>query len=137
MQVKIENGKLLQAMSLLFNLPLKGKQSRHRTKLIKLLEARSKEVEEQRIELAKEHSNKDEDGNPKSSDGKYDIKNMEAFKKDLQELYEEELVIEGGDNHGMLKTVKQILFNCEQEFKGIDATIYDYLCDQFEGVEDK
>jgi len=132
MILKIENRRLGQAIDLLFNLSLKGKQSRHRTKLIKLLSERLKEVEDQRIELAKEHSNKDEKGEPKVIDDKFDIKDLEAFKKDLEELYDEEIVIEGGDYHGMLKTVKEILLNCDVELSGPQADIYDYLCEQFE-----
>jgi len=137
MIVKIENAKLGQAADLLFNLSLKGKQSRHRTKFIKVLTERLTEVEEQRKELAKEHSHVDEHGEPKTkNDGKeYDIKDIDAFRKDLKELFEEELVLEGGDAQGMLKTVKEVLLNCDVEFSGQDAVIYDYLCEQFEGEE--
>ncbi|WP_054751354.1 hypothetical protein [Piscibacillus salipiscarius] len=58
MQVKIKHAKLGQVIDLLFNLSLKGKQSRHRTKFIQKLSERYKEVEEQRIELAKEFAKK-------------------------------------------------------------------------------
>ncbi|WP_453992096.1 DUF1617 family protein [Bacillus nitroreducens] len=138
MQVKIENRKLGQAIDLLFNLSLKGKQSRHRTKFIKTLSDRLNEVAEQEKELLKEHCHLDEDGEPKTiNDGKnWDVKDVDAFVKDCNELYEEELVIDGGDNHGMLKTVKEVLLNCDVEFSGQDASIYDYLCDQFEGGEE-
>ncbi|MFD2657680.1 hypothetical protein ACFSUP_16360, partial [Gracilibacillus thailandensis] len=47
----------------------------------------------------------------------------------------EQLVIDGGDNKEMLKTVKNVLLNCNKEFSGKEAVIYDYLCDQFEGGE--
>ncbi|MDQ0254935.1 putative RNase H-like nuclease (RuvC/YqgF family) [Evansella vedderi] len=138
MQVKIENAKLGQAADLLFNLSLKGKQSRHRTKFIKVLNERLKEVEEQRVQLAKEHSRIDDKGEPQVVDGKFDIMVMEDFQKDLKELYKEELVIEGGDAQGMLKTVKDILLKSleDKEWEGQEAVIYDYLCDQFEGGEE-
>lgn len=134
MQVKIKNAQLGQAIDLLFNLSLKGKQSRHRTKFIKEMSDRLKEVEEQRKELAAEHSHKDDEGNPKMKDDgkKYDIKDAEAFQHDIDELYDEELVIEGGDNQGMLKTVKKVLEDCDVAFSGKEAVVYDYLCDQFE-----
>lgn len=135
MIVKIENGKLGQAISLLFDLPLKGKESRHRTKFINLLDERLKEVEKQRVELAKEHSRLDENKEPIINDGKYDIMVMEDFQKDLNELYAEEMVIEGGDAQGMLKTVKRVLENCDLEFSGREAVIYDYLCEQIEKGE--
>jgi len=138
MKVAIENGKLGQAISLLFDLPLKGKQSRHRTKFVRLLADRQEEVEKGRIELAKEHAKKDEDGEPIATDGAYDIEDRDGFAKDLQELYDEEMIIEGGDVSGMLKTVKAVLENCDKELSRQEAVIYDYLCDQFEkGVDEE
>lgn len=135
MKVKIENRYLGLAANLLFSLSLKGKQSRHRTKFIKLLNDRLREVEEQRIELAKEFAVKDEEGKPIVKDEAYEIADMLAFTKEVEELYSEEMVIEGGDYQGMLKTVKDVLLNCDVAFSGQDAIIYDYLCEQFEGGE--
>ncbi|NIK11200.1 DUF1617 family protein [Alkalibacillus almallahensis] len=137
MQVKIKNATLGQAIDLLFNLSLRGKESRHRTKFIKKLGERVKEVEEQRKQLAKEHSHLDDEGNPimKEDGKKYDIKDFDAFQKDIDELYNEEMVIDGGDNQDMLKTVKKVLEECNVAFSGNEAVIYDYLCDQFEEAE--
>lgn len=138
MKIAIENGKLGQAISLLFDLPLKGKQSRHRTKFIERLSSRLEEVEKDRIELAKEHANKDADGEAIKTNGNFDIADLDAFGKDLQELYKEEMIIEGGDVSGMLKTVKAVLEDCDKELSGQEAVIYDYLCDQFEkGVDEE
>ncbi len=138
MQVKIENQKLGQAINLLFNLSLKGKQSRHRTQFIKALEEKLKDFAEQEKELLKEHCYLDEKGEPKTIENgtKWDVKDLDAFAKDRTELYEEERVFEGGDAQGMLKTVKDILLNCDKEWQGQDAVIYDYLCEQFEGADE-
>ncbi|WP_062318896.1 DUF1617 family protein [Halolactibacillus sp. JCM 19043] len=136
MQVKIKNAQLGQAIDLLFHLSLKGKQSRHRTKFVKLLAERSKEVEEQRKQLAEEHANKDDEDKPIIKDDKYDIVDQESFQTDIQELYNEEIVIEGGDNQGMLKTVKKILDECDKTFSGQEAVVYDYICEQFEGGDE-
>ncbi|MRG87012.1 DUF1617 family protein [Salinibacillus xinjiangensis] len=135
MQVKIENGQLAQVSNLLFNLSLKGKQSRHRTKFIKLLNERVKEVEEQRIELAKEHSKVDEGGEPIINGNQFELKDVEEFQKELKELFDEEMVIEGGDYQGMLKTVQKVLEECDKEFSGQEAFTYDYICEQFENAE--
>ncbi|MCM3110053.1 DUF1617 family protein [Lederbergia lenta] len=138
MNVKIENAKLGQVIDLLFNLSLKGKQSRHRTKFIKTLSDRLQEVTEQEKELLKEHCHLDEEGNPKTkNDGQnWDVKDIDAFIADKTELYEEELVIDGGDAHGMLKTVQKVLDECEVAFSGQEAVLYDYLCEQFEGDDE-
>lgn len=137
MQIKIENQKLGQIIDLLFNLSLKGKQSRHRTKFIKLLSERLNEVAEQEQELLKEHCHLDDNGRPKTVDEgqRYDVKDLDAFAKDKQELYEETMVIDGGDAQGMLQTVKKVLFDCEKEFSGQEAVAYDYICEQFEEAE--
>lgn len=136
MKIAIENAKLGQVHDLLFNLSLKGKQSRHRTRFLKLIEDRIKEVTEQERQLLKEHCHLGEDGEPKKiDDGKrWDVKDLEEFAKDKRELYEEKLIIEGGDYHGMLKTLKSIVLDCEVEWQGQQAFTYDYLCEQFEGV---
>ena len=132
MQVKLKNAYLQQITGLLFDLVLKGKQSRHRTKLITLLEERYKEVEEQRVQLAKEHSHLDEDDKPVTKNGSFDIIDFAEFKKELNDLLQEEMVIGGGDCELMLNTMKEALLECEQAFSGKEALIYDYLCDQFE-----
>lgn len=139
MQVKIENQKLVPSINILYGLSLKGKQSRHRSKFIKLLNERVNEIQEQEKELLKEHCNLDENGEPKTiEDGaKWDVKDLDAFAKDKKELYEEEMVLEGGDAQGMLLTVKKVLLDCEKEWTGQEAEIYDYLCDQFEEGEEE
>ncbi|QXE02777.1 DUF1617 family protein [Terribacillus sp. DMT04] len=136
MQVKIENAKLGQAIDLLFNMPLKGKKSRHRSKLVKLLQERLKEVGDQELDLIKEFAGEDEEGNPKrKEDGSFAIDNPKEFRQQQDELFEEEYVIDGGDAQGMLKTVKEVLLNYDEELSGQKAVIYDYLCDAFEEEE--
>lgn len=141
MQVKIENQKLVPSINLLYGLSLKGKQSRHRTKFIKLLNERVEELKEQENELLKEHCNLDEEGKPKiikaEQGDQWDVKDIEAFTRDKKELYEEEMVLEGGDAQGMLSTVKKVLLDCDSEWTGYEADIYDYLCEQFEMEDDK
>ncbi|MGJ9384247.1 DUF1617 family protein [Salipaludibacillus sp. CF4.18] len=141
MIVKLDNGKLKQAGSLLFNLSLKGKQSRHRTKFINLMDERLVEIAEQEKELLKEHCHLDEEGEPKikidNGQKLWDVKDIDAFSKDKRELYEEQLVVDGGDSQGMLKTIKSVLLECDKEWQGKEALTYDYLCDQFEKESDK
>ncbi|AWP37763.1 DUF1617 family protein [Heyndrickxia coagulans] len=140
MQVKIENQKIAQTINLLYNLSLKGKQSRHRSKFINALREKLEEFVADEKALLKEHCYLDENGEPKTIENgtKWDVKDLDAFAKEKKELYEEERVFEGGDAQGMLKTVKDVLLNCQKEFSGAEAEIYDYLCDQFEkGADEK
>lgn len=137
MKVELENGKLTQIANFMYGLKLARKQSRFRRRFIDMLQERAKLVDEDRIELLKEHSNKDENGEPIIHEGSYDVKDMTAFKEDLQELYAEKMVIEGGDNREMIRTIKTALKKFEDvEYDGQESEIYDYLCDQF-GVDDE
>ncbi len=140
MEFVIENQKIGGAINLLSSLSLKGKQSRHRTKMIKDLMVGYNDFQEQLKELRKEHCNLDEDGEPLTivkEDGSehYDVKDSEAFSKDQVELFEESFVLEGGNVTGYLATMKPVLLDCEMEWSGQDAEIYDLLCDEFEKEE--
>lgn len=137
MYVKIDNLHLIDSVNFLSQVPLKGKQSRQRSKFMKLLIERQKEVDEQLQELLKEHCHLDAEGNPKkkNEDKEWDIIDLPAFVADKKELYDEEYIVEGANNDGMLKALKVILDNCEMQLSGFDAAAYDYLCDQFEKEE--
>jgi|SRR5690625_4742055 len=137
MKLEIKNAYLKDIIDLLFDLSLKGKESRHRSKLINLLNDRLKEVEEDRVELAKEHAEKDEEGEPIVKDKHYKIKDQESFRYELNELFDEPFIIEGENNKLMLKTVLRALLNTDKEFSGTEAVIYDYLCEQLEKGEGK
>lgn len=133
MKIKIENGKLGAASNFLYGLKLARKQSRVRRHLIELIGKRLERVEKDRKELLEEHSNKDEDGKAIIVDGQYDIIDVVAFSNEQKELYKEVLVIEGGDNREMIRTMKVVLKKLEdEEYEAQDSEIYDYLCDQFD-----
>ena len=134
MIVRIENRYLKPSIDLLFNLSLRGKQSRHRTRFIKLLNERFVQVEEERKQLAEEFAEKDEDGKPIVEDDRYKIvgDNREQFQKEFEELMSEEFVIEGENFKETLEVVRDILLNCDEYFSGEQAFVYDYLCEQFE-----
>lgn len=141
MLVRIQHKKIQFIINMLYKLSLTGTKSRHRTKFIKLLDARIAEIAEQEMEIMKEYCHLDEDGKPKTKQVgnqlAWDIKegaSAKDFQKDRDELYEEEVVIEGEDRMKMLETVKSVLAKCDEEFSGADAEAYDYLCDQF-GIE--
>ncbi|MDQ0186315.1 MULTISPECIES: hypothetical protein [Cytobacillus] len=137
MKVEIENGKLVAAINFMYDLKLARKHSRFRRHFINKMTERLKTVEEDRKELAKEHSHKDEKGEAIVKDGQFDIKDMVAFTNDLKELNTEKLVIEGGDNREMIRTIKHVLKKFEDvEYEGQDSDIYDYLCEQF-GVDEE
>ncbi|MGN7309923.1 DUF1617 family protein [Alkalicoccobacillus gibsonii] len=134
MIVSIENQKVAPVINFLKGLPLKGKQSRHRTRFIKLLNNRLEGLIEEEKTILEDHSHKDEDDNVKFKEGGkyYDIKDPEALKKDKQEFYKELYVIDRADYEEVLQTVQRVLDGCEVELSGEEADIFDYLCEQFD-----
>ena len=134
MEVRIKNSMLPSSISLLYNLKLKGKQSRHRSRFVKMLSERLQEVSDQERELLIQHCNLDENGEPKTIENgtKWDVKDLKAFAKDKQELYDEEQVFGSVDHQLTLKVMKQILTECDVELSGEEAYAYMYLCDAFE-----
>ncbi|WP_100489420.1 DUF1617 family protein [Sporolactobacillus pectinivorans] len=136
MEIRIENQKLVLSINLLYSLSLRGQQSRHRTKFIRLLQAKLDDFAKDEQDMRKEECNLGEDGEPKTyrkaGQELLDIKNLDHFMAARKELYEEERVIDGGDNQVVMLTVKKILDECDKELTGQEADTYDYLCDQFE-----
>lgn len=136
MKIQISYNYVAGIASFLINLNLKGKQSRHRTRLANLLIEKNKQIAEEELALIKEYAGVDEDGNPNKKDnGNFDIKDVTGFKKQQEELLSEKFVIEGGDHHGMFKTVKTIVLDYDGEITGSEAFAYDHICEAFENAE--
>ena len=133
MQVKIQYKYVVEVINFLSNISLKGKQSIHRTRFIKLLNEKLKQISEEELELVKEFTGVDEEGNPKKNEmGNFDIKDAAGFLKQQKEYFQECYVIEGGDAHGMLKTMKSVIENYDQELSGKDAEVFEHLFTAFE-----
>nr|WP_017552429.1 hypothetical protein [Heyndrickxia coagulans] len=67
MKVELENGKLTQIANFMYGLKLVRKQSRFRRRFIDMLQERAILVDQDRIELLKEHSKKMKTENPSST----------------------------------------------------------------------
>ncbi|GIO22422.1 hypothetical protein [Oceanobacillus sp. J11TS1] len=138
MMVEIQKGKIVGSINFLYDLSLVRKQSRMRRKFINLLDEKNKAVLDEREEILKEHSEKDADGEPIIKNDHYQVKDQKALAEDLKELNDEMIVIEGGDNREMIRTMKDILRKFEEEeYEGEASEIYDYLCDQFKIDEEE
>lgn len=136
MELHIKNNQLAEFINLLYKLKLKGKHSRHRSKLLKCLGEQLAARDESEAALRKEHCNLDDNGEPKTVETEqgvmWDILDKDAFTKDLVELMNEEIVICGPNNEETIRTVADALFTCEEEFAGMEAATYDTLCELFE-----
>lgn len=132
MKLKLKKGNLKEYSDILYELPLKGTESRHRTKLIKIINSEIEEVDQQRIELAKEYSQKDKDGAAIVEEGIYKVEDLENFRKSIADLYNEDLIVGNENEQDMLKGVKKALLNSNEVYEGKEAMTYDYLCSQLE-----
>ena len=113
---------------------LKNKVARLRNKLVKKLTEIVKETDEERIELCKEHSDKDENGEAIVNDGRYQVQDLEALNADLQELYMEEVAIEVGEYSNNFETLFEHLESDAFDYplSGQDDACYNRLLDIWE-----
>lgn len=134
MKVEIKNVMILNIIEYLHELSLVRKHSRVRRDLIEKLSERHKKNEKTRISIAEEHCKKDSTGKPLIVDKSYNIpdENLEKYKDDIDEFNNELLVIDGGDNREIIRTMKTILRKFEEtEYSGKQSITYDYLCNAF------
>ncbi|MDQ0269008.1 hypothetical protein [Cytobacillus purgationiresistens] len=136
MKLVIKQSYIPEVIEFIFNISLKGKQSRHRTRFIKLLQEKWKLVCEEEVILLKEYADLDESGQPqKKENGDFIVKDVNGFKKQQNLLLDEHFIINGEDYNGMLTTLKEIVFSFDEEVSGKKAMVFDYLCEAFENVD--
>lgn len=142
---------LVSLYSFLGDLKLHNRESRNRSRFMALLEPRVKEIQEERSKLATEYAEKNKDGQPVSLDksGKetqnpseivgYRIppENQKKLADEFQEIMDEEFVVDvTPEREGTVKTVKEIVLDCDLEFEGLMASQYDNWCQAFENMRE-
>lgn len=132
MKITLKNKELISAINFLESMDLKAnKDSRHRTKLVKLIRKAFSELIDEEKELLKKFDLLDQDGQvkPEKDQNKQDAV---AFNKEREILMDEEVVIEGGMYAKNLDELPRILSEYEGILSGTNAEIYDRLLDEFE-----
>jgi len=135
MKITLENKELISAINFLENMDLKAnKDSRHRTKLVKLIKNAFTELIDDEKELLKKFDLVNEDGQIKED--KDQLKeNAIGFNKEREILMNEKVVIEGGMYAKNLDELPRILNEYEGILSGSNAEIYDRLLDEFENQD--
>ena len=124
-------------VAFLQEITLKNKVSRLRNKLIKKLTEIANETDEERIDLCKEHAEKDENGEAIVEDDQYKVEDLEALNKEIQDLFQEEVAVEVGEYSSDFS----LLFNYldseafDMELSGVEANRYDRLLDIWEASQ--
>ena len=142
----------------LFVLPLAGRESRFRNRFLNLIMDRMKEIDQERIKLAEEHAEKDENGKiiyleqilnkyskptgktketkEKNKAYAYKLKDEQAFSKSYNEYLNEDLVIDvSPETEEAILGVRDIILNTDEKFSGIAAKRYDEICEVFEKIK--
>ena len=118
---------------------LKNKVARLRNKFVKKLTAIVEELDEERIELCKEHADKDENGEAIVNDNQYQVQDMEALNADIQDLYKEEVAIEVGEYSNNFEPLFEYLESDEFDYplSGQDDACYNRLLDMWEAAQEE
>jgi hypothetical protein len=137
--MKIKNYEVKEFANFLINLELKGRESRLRTRFVKVLMGRADLIDEEHVELIKQFAKFDDKGEPIiiEIDGvkTYDVPEKEAFNKEYYALLNEEFILEENEERKeMLLLLKEVILNCEMTFKGREALEYDRWCEIVEEI---
>ena len=128
---------------------LYGKKSRERSRFLKYIEPRVKEISDERQKLLENYAEKDSEGKiifkdkfgkdttdkSKSVEFKLteenQVKLSEAMKTYTEEPCKIDVIPERKDS---VDTVKDVVLNTEAEFEGPTAMMYDEWCNAFESI---
>jgi hypothetical protein len=148
----LKNQYVIPLLSFLELQELSGKKSRMRTRFIKLITDRAKEIEEERLKICKQFAEKrKEEGseeelvvgydkeNKETTEARsiktYKIADMEGFEKAYGEILAEDLVLDVTDgNKDTFEWTKNIVLDSETKLIGRDAVAYEGFCEAFEAV---
>ena len=130
MNITLKNKELIPTINFLQGLKLKNADSRHRSKLVKLLTTALDEFSESEQDL-KEHHLVDEKGAilPEDQQAREQV---DAYNIEQKKLYEEEVVIEGGMYAKNIDELPRVLEALDIELEGKEAEVYDRLLDEME-----
>lgn len=140
MKIILENSYLVPAINFLQGLKLKGKDSRSRSKLVKLINQGLTSLQESEQQLLNDYADKDEKGNVifvEDSKAKISPINQIEFNKEHKALLKEKAEIEGGTYVNHIDDCHKILDDYKGELSGVDAEVYDVLLDAFENDQTK
>lgn len=136
MKINLENSYLVPSINFLQGIKLKGKQSRSRSKLVKLLTKSLKTLQEDENALLDQYGERDDDGEfVKEENGNIKVTKKAEWQKEHRELLETIAEIEGGTYVNHIDDCKKILDDYDGELDGANAEAYDALLDAFEAAK--
>lgn len=138
---------VLSFQDLLAKQMFSGKKSRARTRFLKIIGERIKEINEERVKLLEDNAFKnkkgevlliDKDGKEtieKNKGVKYKMKDEMKYQKEYFDYINEDYVIDVSPaNQETIYGVRDIVLDSEEEFNGRMASLYEEICSSFEAV---
>lgn len=137
--MKMLNVDIEPFVEFLLSLELSGKQSRMRTRFIKLIGETLKVIQEERQRILDRYIKKNEDGSPVTLvlEGleRYELEDPESYNAEYTELMlEEYLIDETPERKDILIAVQHAVLNTELKFSGESAIQYDRFCEIVEAI---
>lgn len=136
MKIELKNKELSPAINFLKAMNLRAKDSRCRSKLVKLLTDALQDLGEEEKKLMSENNLLDESGSL-LGESERDPEMVRAFNREQTTLMDEVVIIEGGLYAKNIDEIPRILAEYDGAMSGVDAEIYDRLLDEFEKKDAK
>lgn len=134
MKIVIKNYEVEAFAEFLDGLVLKGKETRMRSRFIKVLVDQLELINREKEQMVNDYSKKDEKGEPVKESGKDGkeyiiIADTASYNHQITKIMQEELIVEVNEsNKDIYLTMKEVLLNLEAEFSGFEAQRYDRFC---------
>ncbi|MFJ7982411.1 hypothetical protein ACIQ1D_19295 [Lysinibacillus xylanilyticus] len=144
MQLVMNNYEIKSFGEFLYELTLKGKDSRMRSRFLSILETQLELIAKERDILLQDFGKKNENGEIASDtdeEGRQYVilEDKDSYNIEISKLMSEEFVIEVTPTMvDMVKSIQNIVLDCDKEFSGVEAERYNRYCDimeQFTYVE--
>jgi hypothetical protein len=135
--MRMLNRELKDFVQFLMNIELAGKQSRMRSRFVKVVADRLQEMEEFRMSLVEKYANKEPDGSISIVGSVYDFPDDKRalFDTEYEEVLSEQFILDDTEERiDMLHTIKDAILNVETKFSGVSALQYDRWCDIVEAI---
>lgn len=130
--MKMFNHEVAPFAEFLFKMKLSPRQSRMRTRMIRLLSQRSEQIDGERLELARQFDLVDENDVQRES---IDQGNFELFRAEVVAMLNEVYPIAQDDTHkDMLVAIKTAVLEYDEELSELDAVQYDRWCEIVEQI---
>lgn len=139
-ELRIKKLELEAFHGFILGLKLKGKQNRHRMRVLKEIETALDQYQKDLTSLAEEFSLKDEEGKPiiikKERDGEtfdaYDIDDFSGFIHEQKILNEEDFILDSQKLQEELKTLLVAMDESETELSGNEAVVEQLIYERIE-----